>query len=131
MTTDFIIRNWALFGASVLACGILLFVLTQLYRDSAQGRLATEATELRKLKREAEAADKRLAAAEARLAALQRDAETTKPRVLTEAEEAVQDARSMQQITGDQVLRAKKRVGDVILEEFAPNRQDVLRTKYL
>ena len=131
MTTDFIIRNWALFGASVLACGILLFVLTQLYRDSAQGRLATEATELRKLKREAEAADKGLAAAEARLAALQRDAETTKPRVLTEAEEAVQDARSMQQITGDQVLRAKKRVGDVILEEFAPNRQDVLRTKYL
>ena len=131
MTSDFIIRNWALFGASILGFGILFFVLTQLYRESAQGRLATEASELRKLMREAKAADKRLAAAEARLATLQRDAETVRPRVLSEAEEAVQDARSMQKITGDQVLRAKKRVGDVILEEFAPNRQDGLRTRYL
>lgn len=131
MTTDFIVRNWALVGASILGCGILFFVVTQMYRDSAQGRLVTEATELRKLRREAENAASRLVAAEARLATLQRDAATVKPRTLSEAEEAVQDARSMRKITEDQVLRAKKRVGEVIVAEFSPNRQDVLRTKYL
>ena len=99
--------------------------------QAVRGRLAGEAAELRKLQREADAAEKRLQTAEKKLAALQGQADSTKPRVLGEAEEAVKDARSMQKIIGDQILRARKRVGDVILEEFAPNRQDVLRTKYL
>ena len=131
MTTEFIVRNWALFAASVLGFAILLFVLSRLYQESARGRLAVEAAELRKLQREADTAEKRLQAAEKKLTTLQAQADNTKPRVLGEAEEAVKDARSMQKIIGDQILRAKKRVGDVILEEFAPNRQDVLRTKYL
>ncbi|MGI9222696.1 MAG: hypothetical protein ACR2QS_16845 [Woeseiaceae bacterium] len=131
MTADLIIRNWALVISSVLAFGILFFVLMQLYRQSAKGRLAIHAAELRRLEREAAAADRRLEAAEKRLATLKEDLSNAKPRTVSEAEEAVEDARSLQKITGDQVLRAKKRVGDVILEEFTPNRQDVLRTKYL
>jgi hypothetical protein len=104
---------------------------SRLYEQSAQGRLGVEARELRKLQREAVTAEQTLVAAEQRLATLREQADSVKPRALSEAEEGVQDARAMQKIIGDQILRAKKRVGDVILEEFSPNRQDVLRTKYL
>lgn len=131
MTIELITKNWALVAASVLAFAIFLFVLLRLYEQSAQGRLGTEAGELRKLQRELATAEQKLVVAEQRLETFREQADSVKPRALSEAEEAVEDARAMQKIVSDQILRAKKRVGDVILEEFAPNRQDGLRTKYL
>ena len=131
MTIELITKNWALVAASVLAFAIFLFVLLRLYEQSAQGRLGTEAGELRKLQRELARAERQLLDSEQRLETLREQSATVKPRTLSEAEEAVQDARAMQKIISDQILRSKKRVGDVILEEFAPNRQDGLRTKYL
>ena len=131
MTLELIIQNWALAVASVLGFGILLFVLSRLYGQSAQGRLGAETGELQKLQRDLGRAEQKLAAAEQRLKSLKGKADSVKPRALSEAEEAVQDASAMQKIIEDQILRTKKRVGDVILEEFSPNRQDVLRTKYL
>jgi hypothetical protein len=131
MTIDLLIRNWALVMSSVLATAILLFVLFRLYQSSPRGRLAATAAELQKLQSEAKGAELRLERAEKRLASLRSKADTTKPKLLSEAEEAVQDAKSLQDITADQILRAKKLLGDVIVEEFSPNRQDVLRDKYL
>jgi hypothetical protein len=117
--------------SSVLATAILLFVLFRLYQSSPRGRLAATAAELQKLQSEAKGAELRLERAEKRLASLRSKADTTKPKLLSEAEEAVQDAKSLQDITADQILRARKLLGDVIVEEFSPNRQDVLRDKYL
>ena len=131
MTVELIAKNWALVAASVLAIAIFLFVLLRLYEESAPGRLATEADELRKLQRELARTERHLSDSEQRMEALRERSDTVKPRTLSEAEEAVQDARAMHKIIGDKILRAKKRVGDVILEEFARNRQDGLRTKYL
>jgi hypothetical protein len=131
MTIDLLIRNWALVMSSVLATAILLFVLFRLYQSSPRGRLAATAAELQKLQSEAKGAELRLERAEKRLASLRSKADTTNPKLLSEAEEAVQDAKSLQDITADQILRARKLLGDVIVEEFSPNRQDVLRDKYL
>lgn len=131
MSMDFLTQNWALAIASVLSLGVALFVLFRLYESSGQGRLNASAAELRKLQRAATAAGKAVEKAEQQLAQLRDKAATTKPRLLSEAEEALQDALAMQKITNDQILRSKKVVGDVILEEFSPKRQDVLRDKYL
>lgn len=131
MSADYLTQNWALAVACVLGFAILLFVLYRLYEDSGQGQLAERVRELNRVRAEAAAAASRLQKARARLVALQRKADSTRPRVLSEAEEAVQDADALVTITGDQVMRAEKVLRDVILEEFPPNRQDVLRKKYL
>lgn len=131
MTMQLLTHNWALAAASVLGLAILLFVLYRLYEASARGRLGGHVAVLRKHKTEAAQAEKRLSKASEQLSALRGKADAIKPRLLSEAEEAIQDARSLQKIAGDQVLRAQKLVRDVILEEFPPKRQDVLRSKYL
>lgn len=131
MTMQLIVHNWALAVASVLALGILLFVLYRFYEDSGQGRFSEALHELRKVRSEQAAAKSRLKKAEKRLTVIRSRSDSTRPRVLSEAEGAVQDASMLVTITGDQVLRAEKILRDVILEEFPPNRQDVLRNKYL
>lgn len=124
-------QNWALVAASVLGLAILLFVLYRLYEASARGRLSAHVAVLRQHKTEVAQAEMRLAKASEQLSRLRSKSDTIKPRLLSEAEEAVQDAQSLHQIAADQVLRAQKLVRDVILEEFPPKRQDGLRTKYL
>ncbi len=131
MTGEFLLNNWALAIASVLSVAIGLFVMHRLYQESGRGRLGECLRELTRARQEAAAAAKSLEKTERRLAGLQKKADSTRPRTLAEAEEAVQDARSMLGITGDKVLRAEKKLRDVILEDFPPNRQDVLRNKYL
>jgi len=126
-----ITQNWALVAASVLGTAILLFVLFRLYEASPRGRLDAHVAVLRKQEAEALRAATRLSKASEQLSALRARADTTKPSLLSAAEEDVQDAQALQQIATDQVLRAKKQLRDVILEEFSPNRQDGLRTKYL
>ena len=124
-------QNWALVVASVLGLAILLFVLFRLYEASPRGRLSAQVAVLRQHKAEVELAESRLVKASETLSALRSKADTTKPKVLSEAEEAIQDAKSLRQIASDQVLRAQKLLRDVILEEFPPNRQDGLRSKYI
>ena len=124
-------QNWALVAASVMGLAMLLFVLYRLYEASPRGRLNAHVAVLRKHKNEVTQAETRLAKASEKLSALRSKADVTKPRLLSEAEEAIQDARSLQKIAGDQVLRAKKLVREVILEEFPPKRHDGLRNKYL
>ena len=131
MNTDLLVQNCALAVAIVLAVAILLFVLYRGYAESSRGRLAERLGELNKVRKEQAAARKALAKAEKRLLRLRKQAASTRPRLLSEAEEAVQDASTLVTITGDQVMRAEKLLRDVILEDFPPNRQDVLRNKYL
>lgn len=124
-------QNWALVAASVMGFAILLFVLYRLHEASPRGRLSAHVDVLRKHKNEVTQAETRLAKASEQLCALRSKADVIKPRLLSEAEEAIQDARSLRKIAGDQVLRAKKLVREVILEEFPPKRHDGLRNKYL
>ena len=124
-------QNWALVAASVMGLAILLFVLYRLYEASPRGRLSAHVAVLRKHKNEVTQSETRLAKASEKLSTLRSKADVIKPRLLSEAEEAIQDARSLQKIAGDQVLRAKKLVREVILEEFPPKRHDGLRNKYL
>lgn len=124
-------QNWALAAASVLGLAILLFVLFRLYEASPRGRLSAQVAVLRTHQVAVKQAETRLAKSTKHLSALRGKADEIKPRLVTEAEEAVQDSQSLQQIAADQVLRAKKRVRDVILEDFPPKRQDGLRNKYL
>ena len=131
MRTEILIRNWALVAASVLGTAIALFVLYRLYQASRQGRLRAAVRRLRRQKLAAAKAAKRLDKAATRLAQLRSRADSTRPRNLSEADEAVQDASALKNIADDLVLIAIKEVREVIVEEFPPNRQDGLRTKYL
>ena len=131
MSREFLLHNWALAVSSVFAFAIFLFVLYRVYLDSGRGRLADRLHDLKEARAEATAAATRLEKAQRRLGGLQGKAGSVKPRILFAAEEAVKDADLLVTITGDKVLRAEKKLRDVILEEFPPNRQDVLRNKYL
>ena len=131
MTMQLITQNWALVAASVLSLAISLFVLYRLHEASPRWRRSAHVAVLRNHKSDGTKSESRLAKASEQLSALRSKADTIKPRLLSEAEEAVQDAQSLQKIAGDQVLRAQKRVREVILEEFPRTRHDGLRSKYL
>ena len=131
MTRDFLIGNWALVIASVLGTAVFLFVLLRLYDASPRGRLGQAVRRLRLRKQAAARARRRAARAEARLARLRDKAATIRPRLLSAADESVQDTRMLQNIADDQVLIAIREVREVIVEEFPPNRHDELRNKYL
>jgi hypothetical protein len=131
VTIEWALRNWALLIASVLGTAILLFVLYRLYEASPRGRLGVGVRNLRLQKLAAQKAEQRLAKASTRLSRLQGRAASIKPRLIAEADEAVQDATALKRIADDQVLIAIKQVRQVIVEEFPPNRHDVMRTKYL
>jgi len=131
MTLELVTRNWALVVASVLGTAILMFVLFRLYTDSPRGRLRRCVRTLRVKQAAAGKTRRQLGAAQRRLAHLQARAALIKPRLVSAADEAVQDAQMLQKIADGQVLIAIKQVREVILEEFPPNRHDVLRNKYL
>jgi hypothetical protein len=131
MTMDFIIRHWALVVASVLAVAILLFVLQRLYTDSASGQLYKLVADLDAHKRKAKRAGHKVDAAVGKLTQLQARSATTSPRLLSAADEALQDSRMLKKVADDLVLVAQRKVRDLIIEEFPPNRQDGLRNKYL
>ena len=60
MSVEFLIRNWALVVASILATGILMFVLVRLYRESDRGQLGNRVRTLHGSYREVARAQKRL-----------------------------------------------------------------------
>ena len=92
MTVDFLIRNWALVVASILATGILVFVLVRLYRDSDRGQLGNLVRELQGRYKAVARAQKGLDKASERLDELRESAPTVKPRHVEEAGEALEDS---------------------------------------
>ena len=131
MTVDFIIRNWALVAASILATGILMFVLVRLYRESDRGQLGNRVRALQGRYKEVARAQKGLDKASERLDELRKKASTVKPRHVEEAGEAVEDALLLINNANDQALIAEKNVRELILDEYPPEQHEALRQKYL
>ncbi|MDA0705427.1 MAG: hypothetical protein O2907_05605 [Proteobacteria bacterium] len=131
MTMDFVIRHWALLIASVMGTAVVLFVLYRLEAESARGRLRSRVRELNAQKIAAKRAERNSNRAQQRFHRLQGRAGTVPPRQLSAADEAVQDARMLQKVADDLVLVAQRKLRDLIIEEFPPNRHDGLRNKYL
>lgn len=131
MTLDFAIRYWALILASLLGVAVLLFVLYRLYADSARGRLHNLARELHRKKRAALRAERKFEHARQRFASLKGREGAVRPTRLKAADEAMQDARMLQKVADDLVLVARRKLRDLIVAEFPPNRHDGLRNRYL
>ncbi len=131
MSVEFLIRNWALVAASILATGILMFVLVRLYRESDRGQLGNRVRALQGRYKEVARAQKGLDKASERLDELRKKASTVKPRHVEEAGEAVEDALLLINNANDQVLIAEKNVRELILDEYPPEQHEALRQKYL
>ena len=131
MTVEFLIRNWALVVASILATAILVFVLVRLYRDSDRGQLGNRVRALQGRYKAVARAQRGVDKASERLDELRESAPTVKPRHVEEAGEALEDARLLLNNANDQVLIAEKDVRELILDEYPPNRHEALRRKYL
>ena len=58
-------------------------------------------------------------------------ASKTKPRVIDEARGCLEDARALQKVADDQVLIARNEVRQIIVAEFSPRHQEVLRRRLL
>ena len=131
MSVEFLIRNWALVAASILATGILMFVLVRLYRESDRGQLGNRVRALQGRYKEVARAQKGLDKASERLDELRKKASTVKPRHVEEAGEAVEDALLLINNANDQVLIAEKNVRELILDEYPPEQHEALQQKYL
>ncbi len=131
MTLEYAIKNWALLIAAILGAAVLLFVLYRIYQDSAVGRLHSAARLLARRAREARGASKVVERAVARGARLRARAGAVKPRHCRDASEALEDAQALLKIADDQVLIAQNGVRELIIEEFPPNKQPRMRSKYL
>ncbi len=131
MSMEFLQHNWAILGASVLGAAIAVFVAFRVFEDSARGQLLQLVRTYDKKILAVDKATRHVTAAEAKLRNLRARQDSAKPRHVQEASEVIEDANSLHQIAGDQVLIAANHVRKFILEEFPPKRHDRLRAKYL
>lgn len=131
MNQELLQQNWALAVAAPLLLIVAVVIAAALYRRSARGQLRARAKALRAARRRHARARQAVAAAETRVQKLESRRASIKPRVLSEAREAVADARALEKIVGDRVLVAANHLRRVIFEEFPPARHDSLRARYL
>lgn len=131
VTLEFVSKNWALVAASVLGTAVLLFVIFRVFQDSARGRLQATVRQLRDREQQARAARRAVDKAVAALDRLRHKADSVKPRLLQEASERLEDARSLSRIADDQVLIVRNHVRKIILEEYPPSRHETMRLRYL
>lgn len=131
MNADAFSENWALWFAVVPGLIALVLILHYLAGRTARGRLRQVVKAHRRASRELAKTRRLCHQAEARLKKLSARAEKVKPRVLQEAREALQDARSLAKIADDKEQVQANHVRRVIFEEFPPTRHDKLRAKYL
>lgn len=131
MTPVFLEQHWALVVGSIVGGAALMFAAWRAWRESTRGRLAAARRRLRTAWVAARRREKALQQASTRLARLERKADSIKPRRLEETAEALQDAKALLKIAGDQVLVAENHVRKIIIEEFPPKRQERMRSRYL
>jgi len=131
MNIEALTNNWALIFAAVPALIAVILVLQFTLGRTASGQL-------RKVLKGNRDAQKKLTNARrlsqktvARVEKLTSRAGQIKPRILQEAREAAEDARSLEKIADDQVQITANHVRRVIHEEFPPVRQEKLRKRYL
>lgn len=131
MDTDLLTNHWALLGAAVPAMIVLIFVLRVLFGRTAHGQLRHVLHGYREAQKTLAEAGKTSEKCRKRVESLTSKAGETKPRILQEAREAAEDAKSLEKIAGDKLLVTANHVRRVIHEEFPPVRQQKLRNKYL
>lgn len=131
MNADFLVTNWALIAATGIAGLVAFIVAISSYRRSAYGQLRRARSELARKIRQHRKAERKVAMTAKRIARLGAKAEATKPRLLSEAREAHEDALALEKIAHDKVLVASNHVRRIIVEEIPPARQQRLRDKYL
>jgi len=124
-------RNWAIAVAIVLFAIVGVIAIVSVWRRSRSGQLRRTVRDLGKARRELARAGRAVEAAEKRLGKLEARAQSVRPRTLTEAREAVEDGRALRKIAEDRVLVAANHVRRVIFEEYPPERQAALRSRYL
>ena len=131
MNLDVLHQNWGLAVAALLLGAVGVVIVAALYRRSARGQLRHRAKALRAARRRHAKAGRAVAAAKARVQKLEARAAGVKPRLLSEAREAVEDAQALEKIVGDRVLVAANHLRRVIFEEYPPARHETLRARYL
>lgn len=131
LTAEILRRHWGLAVALGLLVLVAVSVGTAIYRRSSRGQLRATVRDLRAARRLGARARNAVSTAERRLKRLHSRADSVKPRVISEAREALEDARALEKIAGDRVLIAANHVRRVIVEEYPPSRHDALRRKYL
>jgi len=131
MNADMLTNNWALIFAVVPALIVVVVVLRYLIGRTGSGQLQQVVSGYRESLKEWKKAQIVTQKKVARIEKLKSKAERTIPRLLEEAREAEEDARSLEKIAHDRVLVAATHVRRVIHDEFPPIRQEKLRNKYL
>lgn len=131
MNTVSLENHWALILAALPALVVVTHVLRNTISRTANGQLRTVLNAYRESQKNLDKAKSRSERARAHVEKLIAKAVDTKPRILTEAREAVQDAESMVKIAGDRRLVTANHVRRVICEEFPPVQHQRLREKYL
>ena len=131
MDTTFFTAYWAPVLAAIIALAVAGYCLAVAYGRSARARLRLRLRELRHCRRRLAAATTAAERAAARVESLAAKHDSVKPRLRSEAEEALADARALQKIAHDKLLVAENQVRKVIVEEYPPRRHAALRDKYL
>lgn len=131
MDTTLLEAYWAPILAALIALAVAGYCLAAVYGRSARARLRSRLGELRQCRRRLAATSRVADRAASRVQRLQARPDSIKPRLRSEAEEALADALALQKIAHDQLLIAENQVRKVIVEEYPPRRHDALREKYL
>lgn len=131
MSWELLRSNWALVIAGILGALVAFSILVNLMRRSARGQLRRTRSELSRARRTQRSAAREARKAEQLVEKLSARRENVKPRILTEAAEALEDARSLAKIADDKVLIAENHVRRVIVGEFPPKKHERMRQRYL
>jgi exonuclease VII small subunit len=131
MSSDFLVRNWALLAASGILLAVALNLLFQRVHGSASGQLRRAIGALRQQAELAKTAKSAADKAESRLDDLLQKSAKIPPSRVQEAKGFLQDARALQKIADDKLLIAENHVRRIIHEEFPPEKHERLRNRYL
>ena len=131
MDWNLFISNWALAVAGVVGAVLALVIIGDLITRTSWGQLRQNLHFLAKARKIEAKAMKAVEKAEGIARKLDENAEQTKPRLLQEAKDSLQDARALAKIASDKLMVAENNVRRIILDEYAPVRQEALRKKYL
>ncbi len=131
MDWNLFISNWALVVAGGIGVVLALVIIGQLTTRTGWGQLRQNLHLLAKARKNEAKAMKAVEKAESIAKRLDENAEQTKPRLLQEAKDVLQDARALAKIANDKLMVAENHVRLIILDEYPPDQQEALRKKYL
>ncbi len=131
MDWNLVISNWALAVAAGIGVVLALVIIGNLITRTGWGQLRQNLHFLAKAQKNEAKAMKAVEKAESIAKRLDENAETTKPRLLQEALDTLQDARALAKIANDKLMVAENHVRRIILDEYPPVRQEALQKKHL